>query len=102
MSRIVNELTLICYDITSNKLRRKIDESLKDFGFRLQFSIFICRLDAAEVSRCKSKLQKVLNHYNKEQAPSDSLIIFERLNPGTAFTMIGESIDQVTPMFEIY
>jgi CRISPR-associated endonuclease Cas2 len=102
MSRTANDITLVCYDITSNKLRGKIDKCMKDFGVRLQFSVFMCRLDAGGVSRCKEELQKLLKTYFDERKPSDSLIIFERFNPGIADCLMGERVERKSPSYEIY
>jgi CRISPR-associated endonuclease Cas2 len=63
MSRTVNSITLVCYDITSDKLRRKIVKCMKDFGMRLQYSVFLYRLDPNGVSRCCEKLSKLLSKY---------------------------------------
>lgn len=35
---------LICYDITSNKKRRKAAEILCDYGRRVQYSVFECEI----------------------------------------------------------
>ena len=90
MNRATNNITLVCYDITSNKLRHRIDKCMKDFGVRLQFSVFICRLDADGVSRCRDKLRKVLDSCSSEHNSGDSLIIFERLRmDGSIECMLG-------------
>lgn len=102
MSHTTNNITLVCYDITSNKLRRRIDQCLKDFGVRLQFSVFLCRLDKDGINRCREKLMKVLNAYRKEQGPGDSLIIFERFHPNVADCLLGEPIPWEGDGFGIY
>ena len=102
MSRIVNDITLVCYDITSDKLRRKIDKCMKNFGVRLQFSIFLCRLNATGVARCREKLQQVLKLYHEETKPDDSLIIFERFSPETADCLFGEQIEREPPTFGVF
>jgi len=35
----------VVYDISSNKKRRQVSRLLKGFGFRIQQSVFECRLD---------------------------------------------------------
>ncbi|PIP40204.1 CRISPR-associated endonuclease Cas2 [Candidatus Desantisbacteria bacterium CG23_combo_of_CG06-09_8_20_14_all_40_23] len=35
---------VVVYDITSNAKRTKVDKVLKGFGFRVQKSVFECRL----------------------------------------------------------
>lgn len=101
MSHTVNNITLVCYDITSNKLRRKIDKCMQDFGIRLQYSIFICRLDMDGLTRCRRSLTKVLQMYAKEQENSDSLIIFEQLNANVVDNLLGKRADKSEPAFRI-
>ena len=102
MSRTVNNITIVCYDITSDKLRCKIDKCMKDFGIRLQFSVFFCRLDADGVSRCREKLQKVIQQYHKEKESSDSLIIIERFSPDIVDCIIGARIECEMSKFIIF
>jgi CRISPR-associated protein Cas2 len=35
----------VVYDVTSDRERRKVDKILKGFGFRVQKSVFECRLN---------------------------------------------------------
>ena len=101
MSHTGNDISLVCYDITSNKLRRKIDKAMKDFGIRLQFSIFLCRLDAEGMDRCREKLKKLLSQNKNEKEPSDSLIIFDRIRPEIVDCLLGARIGRDAPGFEI-
>ena len=102
MNRTAINITLVCYDVTSNKLRNKIDKCMKDFGSRLQFSVFLCRLDADGVARCRENLQRLLQLYDKEKNASDSLIIIERFNPDIAYCLLGAQIEKETPNFAIF
>ena len=102
MNRIGNNISLVCYDITSDKLRRKIDKAMKDFGVRLQFSVFLCRLDAEGMDRCRDKLNKVLALYPMEKEPGDSLIIFERIHPVSTDYLLGTRIEQGIPNYVIF
>jgi CRISPR-associated endonuclease Cas2 len=102
MRHIGNSITLVCYDIAGDKLRRRIDKCMKDFGVRLQYSVFICRLDAEGVARCREKLRKLFAKYHREKGQSDSLIIFERLNPDVADCLIGVRIEREPPPSEVF
>jgi len=102
MSRTPNRITLVCYDITSNKLRRKIDKCLKDFGIRLQYSVYLCRLDAGGVVQCRDSLLMVLERYQKEKRSGDSLIILERLNPNAASCLLGSGIIDDELVFRVF
>jgi len=95
----MNSITIVCYDIVSNKLRSKIDKCMKDFGKRIQFSIFLCRLDTDGVKRCKASLKEVLEKFDCEKEPEDSIIIFERLSPDNVNCLIGAKIERNAPKF---
>ena len=36
---------LVCYDITSDRVRNKIVKTLEGYGRRVQYSVFECDLD---------------------------------------------------------
>ena len=101
MSHIEDKITLVCYDITSNKLRRKIDKAMKDFGVRLQYSLFLCRLDADGVRRCRDKLETVLAQYHTEKEPGDSIIILERLHSDSATSLLGKGLASAMQNYSI-
>ena len=41
-------LTLLAYDITDEKRLRHVAKTCEDYGVRVQYSVFECRLDEAE------------------------------------------------------
>lgn len=49
----------VVYDITSNAERAKVDKALKDFGFRVQKSVFECRLNKKGKEDLIEKLKKL-------------------------------------------
>ena len=97
----MNNVVLVCYDISNNKLRRRIDKTMKDFGVRLQFSVFLCRLDANGLGRCRDKLRKVVALHKNETSPGDSLIVFDQVSPTGADCLLGMQIAQKAPRFGI-
>ncbi len=50
---------LVSYDITDDKVRFRLARTLKDFGKRVQRSVFEADLDEAELGRLRKKLEKV-------------------------------------------
>lgn len=42
---------LVSYDISSNKLRNKVAKKLKNYGKRVQFSVFECDIDTKDYKR---------------------------------------------------
>ena len=102
MSRTSNEITLVCYDITSDKLRSKIDKCMKDFGVRLQYSLYLCRMDARSATRCRENLRKVLKQHDSEREPSDSLIIFDQVRPDVAVSLVGTRLDAESTLYGVF
>lgn len=67
---------IICYDITNNKLRTKIEKMLKNYGIRIQYSIFDCKI-SPEVYKNELNLKlKALSKNEKFIKESDSILIF--------------------------
>ena len=56
---------LISYDITSNKLRRKIAKELENYGIRVQYSVFECSLDKTRYREIYSKLIRLMDGVEK-------------------------------------
>jgi CRISPR-associated protein Cas2 len=52
---------LVAYDIANPKRLRKVARTCEDFGLRRQFSVFLCRLTAADLVRLKSRLYDIIN-----------------------------------------
>lgn len=52
---------VVAYDICHPKRLRKVAHTCEDFGFRRQYSVFLCRLTAADLIRLKSRLYDIIN-----------------------------------------
>jgi len=52
---------VVSYDITSDKRRNKIANILKDYGVRVQYSVFECIL---EKKKLKEMVERILKVYN--------------------------------------
>ena len=60
----------ISYDIRDDRRRLRVAKVLKDFGERVQLSVFEARLEARDLERLK---QRVLKHLDQE---NDSLRLY--------------------------
>lgn len=49
----------IVYDITCDNERRKVDKVLKGYGFRVQKSVFECRLTKSDKTKLVEKLMQL-------------------------------------------
>ena len=52
---------LVAYDICDPKRLRKVAKTCEDFGFRRQYSVFVCRLTAVDLVRLKGRLYDVID-----------------------------------------
>ena len=57
---------LVAYDICNPKRLRKVAQTCEDFGFRRQYSVFLCRLSATDFVRLRSRLYDLL-HLQEDQ-----------------------------------
>ncbi len=49
----------VSYDISSNKLRKKVADLLEDYGIRIQYSVFECDLDTRKYRELYAKMTKL-------------------------------------------
>jgi CRISPR-associated protein Cas2 len=61
---------LVCYDIRDPDRYRKVYKIVSGHGRRLQYSLFRCHLDDAEVEKLRWRLAKVMD-------PVDALLILD-------------------------
>lgn len=54
-------LTLVSYDVVDDRRRTRLAKVLKDFGERVQFSVFECHLDAGQLDALARRLAKVID-----------------------------------------
>jgi|SRR5712671_6184395 len=63
MTRVTNRSHfLVAYDISDDRRRTDVFETLKDFGNHVQFSVFLCDLDRREVVTLRELLRTLINH----------------------------------------
>ena len=54
------QFILIVYDISVDKRRTKLHDALLDFGTPVQYSVFVCLLEAPEVVKLKGKVKRII------------------------------------------
>lgn len=52
---------LVCYDICSEKRRYEVKKTLKDYGIRVQYSVFECDLTIYEFNKLRQKLKEIIS-----------------------------------------
>lgn len=56
---------LICFDITDDKTRRKVVNTLQAFGERVQYSVFEVQLKPTQLEHLRTTMQKCLEDTDK-------------------------------------
>lgn len=52
---------LVCYDIADPKRLRKVASTCEDYGYRRQFSVFLCRLSATDIVKLRNRLYDIID-----------------------------------------
>ncbi len=53
---------LVSYDISDAKRLRRVHKTIKDFGWPMQYSVFICDLDPVEMLMLKQEVSSIIHH----------------------------------------
>lgn len=54
-------LVVVSYDIADDRRRRRIFKLMKDYGVRVQYSVFECLLDEALLRELRDKVRGLMN-----------------------------------------
>lgn len=52
---------LVCYDIADPKRLRRVYKTVKDFGFGVQLSVYLCRLNAKDKANLEGLLLDIIH-----------------------------------------
>ncbi len=53
-------LILVSYDLPNDRRRTRLAHTLKDYGQRVQYSVFECNLEEAQLARLRSRVEKLI------------------------------------------
>ena len=56
----MKQFLVISYDISNDKRRLKVMKTLQDYGGRVQYSVFECRLNNSQLVSLKRRLQPLV------------------------------------------
>lgn len=85
---------LISYDISDDKRRTKVFHALQANGDHVQFSVFLCQLNATELARLRAELHPIVN------TSTDQLLILDlgRVHYGQELPMETIGLPYVPPI----
>jgi CRISPR-associated protein Cas2 len=66
-------MLLVVYDIQSDKLRTKFSKFLKQFGRRIQYSVFEIKNSPRIISNIQTEIE---SNFNKRFKQGDSVLVF--------------------------
>jgi CRISPR-associated endonuclease Cas2 len=91
LSFVNKDTYVISYDISSNKLRRKIEKALKNFGTRIQYSVFHCDADKEQLKRISVAVRYIVNTYCALVSDKDSIVFFGGLDRSEIKLFLGNA-----------
>jgi CRISPR-associated protein Cas2 len=53
---------IVCYDICDEKRLRNVFKKMRSYGDHIQFSVFECQMTPADLVRCRSELNAIIDH----------------------------------------
>ncbi|MFN0102072.1 MAG: CRISPR-associated endonuclease Cas2 [Bryobacteraceae bacterium] len=53
---------LVCYDICDDKRLRRVFQTLRKCGDHIQYSVFECQLNPADLARLRAELHSIIHH----------------------------------------
>lgn len=53
---------LVSYDISDAKRLRRVHKKVKEFGWPMQYSVFVCDLDPVEMLLLKQEVTAIIHH----------------------------------------
>jgi CRISPR-associated protein Cas2 len=54
-------LYIVSYDITDDKKRLRISKTLRDFGTRVQYSVFECIINDKDLEKMTAKISRIIS-----------------------------------------
>ena len=65
---------IVSYDIADSKRLRRVFKTLRNWGDHLQYSVFECQLNRADLVRLRTQLEEIIHH-------NDDQVLFVDLGP---------------------
>ena len=94
MSRLSgNKAYIISYDFSNNKLRSKIHKTLKNYGLRVQCSVFRCSISKEQLDELTEKIKFLIKKFGALCNVNDSLIIIGEMSSEKIHFLVGDSCE---------
>ena len=64
--RAKRRFVVVSYDITDDRRRTRLCNTLKNFGRHTQYSVFECELSAKDIQRMKQRIKELVEQLSKD------------------------------------
>lgn len=92
---------IIAYDISETKLRTKIKKTCEGYGFRIQFSVFLCYLSDKQLNRLIRDLKIQMKRF-ENLTSTKSILIFQQCQTCDKSRIeIGDQLERRSKTFQI-
>ena len=65
---MTSKICIVCYDVSNNKVRRKLANLISEFGKRVQGSVFLCDISSKRVAELNARLRSFYMNSRQAQA----------------------------------
>ena len=85
-----SDIYIVTYDFSENKIRRKIEKMLKNYGVRMQKSVFICSLQSKQADELSANAVLLCSQNKSHCRDGDSLVMIGGLKAQKIDTLLGK------------
>ncbi|MBI4867850.1 MAG: CRISPR-associated endonuclease Cas2 [Candidatus Wallbacteria bacterium] len=84
----MRHLYIVAYDVAAPRRLKKVHRIVRDFGDRLQLSVYLCQLSEKELALLRERLTDVVNQAHDQ-------VLFVRLAPVRTGDEAAERVDHL-------
>ena len=85
-----SDIYIVTYDFSKNKIRRKIEKMLKNYGVRMQKSVFKCSLHSKQADELSAEAVLLCSQNKSLCRDRDSLVMIGGLTAQKIDTLLGK------------
>lgn len=83
---------LVMYDISDSKRLRRMDRLISGYGYRIQYSIFLCSLSGTMKAQLTNEIRQIINSIEDQCCLID---LGKQDNPADLFIVLGRPLIKI-------
>ena len=83
---------VVIYDIADPKLLRRMDRLISGYGYRIQYSVFLCSLSRTMKAELENEIRQVIHFYEDQCCLID---LGELDDPADLFVVLGKPLMKI-------